>query len=118
MLWGMRICWLAGVAGLGLVGCHSPYVDADVVNRSGAPLSVVEVDYPSASFGTESLADGAEYHYRFKVQGSGGLKVLWTDAKQVDHTVNGPQLNEGVEGGLKIVIGPGGTVDWKESFKK
>jgi hypothetical protein len=114
----MRICWLAGVAGLGLAGCHSAFVDADVVNRSGAPLSVVEVDYPSASFGTESLADGADYRYRFKVQGSGALKVLWTDAKQVDHTVSGPRMNEGVEGGLRIVIEPSGAVDWKEDFKK
>jgi hypothetical protein len=114
----MRNWWLAGVAGLALAGCHSAFVDADVVNRTGAALSVVEVDYPSASFGTESLANGAEYHYRFKVQGSGGLKVLWTDAKQVDHTVSGPQLNEGVEGALRIVIGPGGTVDWNEAFKK
>lgn len=78
---------------------------------------MVEVDYPSASFGTESLADGAEYRYRFKVQGLGGLKVLWTDARRVDHAVNGPQMHEGAEGPLQIVIGPQGLVDWKGSFR-
>jgi hypothetical protein len=114
----MKIRWFAGICVLGLAGCHSPFIEADVVNRSGAPLSVVEVDYPSASFGTESLANDAVYHYRFKVQGSGPLKVLWTDAKRVDHTVNGPQLSEGTEGALRIVIGPGSTVDWNEAFKK
>ena len=112
----MRIWRFAGISALGLAGCHSAFVDADVVNKTGNSLSLVEVDYPSASFGTESLADGAEYHYRFKVQGSGALKVLWTDTKQVDHSVNGPQLQEGVEGGLKIVLGPGEHVQWNESF--
>jgi hypothetical protein len=64
----------------------------------------VEVDYPSASFGKETLADGADYHYRFKIQGDGPLKVLWTDAGNRDHSVAGPVIREGDEGTLVVTI--------------
>ena len=92
------------MATVGFSGCKSRYVEATVHNGSGAPVSVVEVDYPSASFGKETLADGANYHYLFKVQGDGPLKVLWTDATNHDHTISGPQLREGSEGTLVVTI--------------
>ena len=94
------------VAAVGLSGCKSRYVEATVHNGSGAAVSVVEVDYPSASFGKEMLADGADYHYRFKIQGDGPLKVLWTDAANHDHSVAGPQLKEGEEGQLVVTLLP------------
>jgi len=87
-----------------LAGCHSAFVEADVKNGTGTAVSLVEVDYPSASFGTESLAAGATYHYRFKILGSGATKVLWTDAAHHDHSVGGPVLNEGQEGSLVVTI--------------
>ena len=87
-----------------LGGCHSAYIEATVHNSTGGPVSVVEVDYPSASFGTESLPDGSDFHYRFKVLGSGSTKVLWTDAKHQDHTIPGPPLQEGAEGRLLITL--------------
>jgi hypothetical protein len=89
-----------------LSGCKSRYVEATVHNGSGAAVSVVELDYPSASFGTESMADGAEYHYRFKVQGDGPTKLLWTDGGGKDHSVAGPKMHDGDEGMLHVVIGP------------
>jgi hypothetical protein len=92
------------VAAVGLSGCKSRFVEATVHNGSGAAVSVVEVDYPSASFGKETLADGADYHYRFKVQGDGPLKVMWTDTAHQDHSVAGPQLQEGDEGSLAVTI--------------
>jgi len=110
-----RVVLLAVAAGL--AGCHSAFIDAVVENRTGEPVSVVEVDYPSASFGTESLPAGQDYHYRFKVQGEGSLKVLWTDSKRADHTANGPALHEGAKGGLDIVLKPADHVDWNLSLK-
>ena len=103
---GHRCMVLALVASplLLLAGCHSAYIEATVHNSTGGPVSVVEVDYPSASFGTQSLADGADFHYRFKVLGSGSTKVLWTDAKHQDHTVAGPPLQEGAEGHLLVTL--------------
>ena len=55
---------------IAFAGCHSPYVAATVSNRTSQPIDLLEVDYPSASFGTQSLAPGADFHYRFKVLGS------------------------------------------------
>jgi hypothetical protein len=96
---------------LALAGCRSPYIEATVHNASGAAVTVVEVDYPSASFGKESLADGAEFHYRLKIQGSGPLKVLWTDAANHDHAVAGPQLREGEEGRMAVTL-TGSSAAW------
>ena len=44
-------CCLATLAFGALTGCHSHYVAIDVTNSSGQPISLLEVDYPSASFG-------------------------------------------------------------------
>jgi hypothetical protein len=94
---------------LGLVGCHSAFVQASVVNQTGQPIHLFEVDYPSASFGGGELASGATFRYRFKVLGSGGVKVTWTDAAEHEHTAQGPQLHEGQEGTLRINIGTAGA---------
>ena len=101
----MRFPAVVLMAGLAmLTGCRSRYIEATVRNASGAAVSVVEVDYPSASFGKEALAEGAEYHYRFKIQGDGPTKVLWTDARNEEHSVAGPVLREGEEGRLVVTI--------------
>jgi hypothetical protein len=97
-------------------GCHSAFIEATVSNHTGKPLSPVEVDYPSASFGTETLSPNQDFHYRFKLQGSGDLKLLYTDAAHVDHTINGPHLNEGDEGKLTITVAPEG-VTWVPVLK-
>lgn len=106
----------AVIALAGLTGCHSHYVEADVKNDSGAAVSLVEVDYPSASFGTESLASGAVYHYRFKILGDGPVKILWTDAQRKDHSVSGPSLHEGQEGTLTVTI-TGSTALWNTGLR-
>lgn len=107
---------VALVAMLG-TGCHSAYIDAVVVNNTSAPVTLLEVDYPSASFGTQLLGSRKEFHYRFKVQGTGNLKLLWTDPKQQEHSVDGPDLAEGSEGSFRIVIAPDG-VEWQPHLKK
>jgi hypothetical protein len=92
-------------------GCHSAYIEATVKNATGGPVSLVEVDYPSASFGRETLADGAVYHYRFKILGDGATKVLWTDAAHIERNNNGPTLHEGDEGRLVITLSAA-TANW------
>ena len=113
--------WLVAVAGsvamVGLAGCHSAFVEATVVNRTDKVIPLIEVDYPSASFGTENLAPGAQYHYRFKVLGEGEMKVIYTDFAQKEHTVKGPELREGAEGPLGIAIVAGG-VEWSAQSLK
>ena len=91
---------------LAATGCHSRYIEATVTNHTSQPIPLIEVDYPSASFGTENLAPNAAFHYRFKVLGSGPTKLLYTDATHQDHTNPGPTLHEGDEGRLTIEIAP------------
>lgn len=85
-------------------GCASKYVQAAVRNQTGGAVTLVEVDYPSASFGKETLASGAEYDYRFKILGSGPTKVLWTDSQHQQHEVAGPNLDEGQQGTLVVTL--------------
>jgi len=94
-----------GLAAVLLVGgCKSPYINATVKNDTGGEVTLVEVDYPSASFGRDVLAAGAAYPYRFKIIGSGPTKVTWTDAERKQHTGAGPELHEGQQGQLKITL--------------
>jgi hypothetical protein len=93
-------------------GCKSPYVATTVSNHTTQPIALIEVDYPSASFGTENLAPGADFNYRFKVIGSGNMKLLYTDSAHHDHKSDGPFLKEGAQGPLAIVIADTG-VTWQ-----
>ena len=108
----------AGVTGLLLCllgGCHSAFVAASITNHTGGAIRLLEVDYPSASFGTQDLANGAEFHYRFKLIGNGPVKLSWTDAVQKDHESVGPTLTEGQEGKLSITVGPERAV-WQSAL--
>ena len=113
----MRFLRLLGPAVLLLAtGCHSAFIDATLSNRTDKVISLVELDYPSASFGTQTLAAGQDFHYRFKLLGSGKLKLIYTDSTNVEHTVAGPQLDEGNEGSLSVTIQPSG-VQWGAQLK-
>ena len=105
------------VACLLLSGCHSYHIDATIENRTGEPVRLLEVDYPSASFGTEALAKDADYHYRFQVSGSGAMKVQYTaeNGKQVQ--ITGLTLKEDQEGRLEIVLLPGGKAQFQPQLR-
>ncbi len=87
---------------LTLAGCRSRYIATTITNDTQTSISVVQVDYPSASFGTQSLAPGQTFNYRFKVQGSGPVKMTWLSADRKELHATGPQLAEGEEGQLVI----------------
>lgn len=109
----MRVIILLTISGtlLGSSGCHSAFMQASVINRSGKPIHLFEVDYPTASFGSGELAAGAEFKYRFKVLGDGPVQVTWTDAAEHEHKAVGPTLHEKQEGGLQILLGSE-TAEW------
>jgi hypothetical protein len=96
---------------LPLAGCHSAYIEADLVNATASKIPVIELDYPDASFGASAFEPGATMHYRFKVQGSGPTKLLWTDAAGHDHTNKGPELREGQQGTLRVTLADSG-IQW------
>jgi hypothetical protein len=95
-----------------LAACHSYHVETTVENRTGGTIELLEVDYPSASFGDDSLAAGGVFHYRIQLRGSGPLKVQYTarDGRQVQ--VDGPSLAERQEGSLDIVLLPAGKAEF------
>ena len=102
---------LALLPALSLTACHSAFVTATIQNRTSQTIQLVEIDYPSASFGTQSLAPGTDFHYRFKVLGEGKLKLLYTDSANQEKKFEGPLLKEGAQGSLTITIVPN-DVKW------
>ncbi len=96
-----------------LSACHSPHIDVTVENRTGAPIELLEVDYPSASFGADTLAAGADYHYRIQVRLSGPVKVQYTEtASHQVRQMTGPDIFERQEGRLVIELLPGGKAQF------
>ncbi len=94
-------------------GCHSYHVETTVENRTGTEIQLLEVDYPSASFGADKLAAGVDFHYRIQIQGTGPLKVQYT-APDGDHVqISGPTLAERQQGSLQIVLLPGGKAEFQ-----
>jgi hypothetical protein len=93
-------------------GCHSYHVETTVENRTGGAIQLLEVDYPSASFGVNSLEAGAEYHYRIQLRGSGPIKVQYTGCDGRKTQVEGPTLAERQEGRIEIVLLPAGKAEF------
>ena len=83
-----------------------------VENRTGAEVRLLEVDYPSASFGVDSLAPGAVYHYRIQVIGQGRVKVQYIDPANHQAQATGTGLAENDQGQLEIVLLPGGKAEF------
>ena len=102
---------LSGMLALA-VGCHSSQVDVAVENRTGAPIRLLEVDYPNASFGANSLAADGVLHYRIQVQGNGPLKVQYTASNGQLAQMDGPALTERQEGKLQIVLLPDSKIEF------
>jgi hypothetical protein len=95
-----------------VAGCHSYHVETTVENRTGEPIQLLEVDYPSASFGVDKLASGADYHYRFQITATGPLKVQYTNPAGRQSQIDGPTVAEHQEGSLEIVLLPNGKAEF------
>lgn len=92
-------------------GCRSYRVQVSVENRTGAAVQLLEVDYPSASFGADTLAAGASMRYSLQVRGSGPVKVQYTVGNSQPQ-ITGPILTEKDQGMLLIVLLPGGKAEF------
>jgi hypothetical protein len=105
-------CCAAFSVMLVLSGCRSPWIQCTIANHEDTPVSLVEVNYPGGSFGVQTIAAGASYHYRFRNLSTDTVSIDFTDAARHSHTVSGPQLQQGQEGSLRIEIEPGNRVAW------
>ena len=92
-------------------GCRSYRVQVSVENHTGAAVQLLEVDYPSASFGADTLASDASMRYSLQVRGSGPVKVQYTVGNS-QAQITGPILNEKDQGQLLIVLLPGGKAEF------
>jgi hypothetical protein len=95
-----------------LSGCRSKHIDIDVENRTGAPIRLLEVDYPNASFGSDGMASGAILHYRIQVTGDGPLTLQYTAGNGHSVQNNGPSFAAGAQGKLDILLLPAGKAEF------
>ena len=93
-------------------GCHSLRIDATVENRTGAEIRLLEVEYPSATFGADKLAPGEILPYRMALRGNGPIKVQYTTPGNTIVQMDGPQLVDNQEGSLQIVLLPDGKAEF------
>ena len=101
---------------LAFSGCRSHHIDCTVENRTGATVHQVEIDYPSASFGIDTLNPGQIYPYVFQVRGSGPIKVQYNDPGGKLIQRQGTSLAEGDQGQFLIILMPEGKVQWVPSL--
>jgi hypothetical protein len=93
-------------------GCHSAHIDATVENRTGNTVTLLEVDYPSASFGADTLAADGAIHHRIQTRGSGPITVQYAAARGRAVQITGPALQEKQEGSIQIVLLPNGKAEF------
>lgn len=108
------LAWLPVAA---ILGCHSAHVGVVVENRTGMQVRQLEVDYPSASFGSDSLAVNGTLNYSIQLRGQGSLKVQFTTSDGHPWEAGGPSLQEGQEGTLEIDLLPGGKAEFHPAIK-
>ena len=89
-------------------GCKSYWIEANVQNHTGQMIHQLEVDYPTASFGTNNLAEGAALRYRLQVRGSGIVQVDYIGSDGKTAHVQGVNLSERQHGELTIILLPDG----------
>ena len=89
-------------------GCHSYHIEATVQNHTGGTITLIEVDYPSASFGADTLPGDGVFHHRIQTRGSGQITVQYTGADGRVAQIKGPTLYEGQDGSIEIDLQPGG----------
>jgi len=92
-------------------------VDARVENETGQAIHELEVDYPTASFGANTLAPGAVMRYRLQIRGSGAVKVEYTAEDGMIHHAEGLELTEHEQGTLTVRLLPLGKVEFLPGLK-
>ena len=103
---------VASACVVAMSACHSYHIEATVKNNTGGAISLLEVDYPSASFGADALEASGTFHHRIQTRGDGPLKVLYTDAGGKQVQISGPTLHEKQEGQIEIDLLPNGKAEF------
>ena len=101
---------------ISLSACHSYHIETTITNRTGGNITLLEMDYPSASFGADTLALNREFPYRIQTRGSGAVKIQYTAANGHPVQITGPTLYEHQEGHLEVILMPDGKAEFHPSL--
>ena len=93
--------------------CHSYHIDATVENHTGAPIQLLEVDYPSASFGVGFVGR----QLPTSITGFRSAAVASSKSRTPRQTARrsrspAPHWQNGSKGTLEIVLEPGGKAEF------
>lgn len=102
---------------IALSACRSYHIDVTVTNNTGSTVSLLEVDYPTASFGADTLAAGANFHYVIQTRGSSPMKVQYAAANGRQIQITGPTLYEKQAGKIEVILLPDGKAEFHPSLK-
>ena len=102
---------------IAVTGCHSYHIEATIENHTGGAISLLEVDYPSASFGADAVAADGVFHHRIQTRGSGPISVQYTAANGNAVQIKGPTLYEGQEGSIDVVLLPDGKAEFHPALR-
>lgn len=109
----LRVAWAVLLLPLlTAASCRTYVVNVTVVNHTGGVVNLLEVDYPSASFGVDTMPAGGVFHYHLQVQDSGSVKVMYTEGRTQRYKSTGPNLYQGQQGQLEIVLNPNGKTEF------
>lgn len=89
---------------IALAGCRAHVVKISVTNTSTEPIKTIIVDYPTATFGKDTLAPGQTYFSLIKPVDKGPIKVRFTDAQGMSHVYESISLEQGDDGSVDIKL--------------
>lgn len=95
---------------IAIAGCRAHVVKINLTNTSAQPIRTIIVDYPNATFGKDTLAQGATFSYGIKVVETGPLKIQFTDAMGIIHTYLYPALHKNDDGSIEVSLNQNGAV--------
>ncbi len=100
------------LAAVPLAACHSSQLNVTVENRTGNTIRLLEVDYPNASFGSDTMSGGAVINTHIQITGKGPISVQYTSGEGHSVQNKGPQVADHEEGNLDILLLPGGKAEF------
>lgn len=89
---------------IAMAGCRAHVVKISLTNTSAEPIKTIIVDYPSATFGKDTLFPRETYFSLVKPTDKGPITVRFTDAQGGSHTYKSVSLEQGDDGSVNIKL--------------
>jgi hypothetical protein len=96
-----------------LLACRSRGIDVTIQNNGPATVRNLEVDYPGAAFGTDSIAPGSSFSYRIKPLSTGEVTLSFAQEKGGAFKQKGPTVRAQEEGRLMLILEQDANHQWR-----